>query len=182
MRIRGFTVIELLVGITIFAILMLLALPTMQDFIHNTRIRNTADSIANGVRLAQVEAIRRNQPVEFILDADGWRVNDPNPGPFTGTVQSENFSDAKNQLTIAAQPPGALRLAFNAIGQYLNAPDPDISPLAAPDPIAFINITTAAIASPKDLRVVATGPVGIRVCDPDFTNLLDPKTGSIACP
>ena len=95
MRARGFTLIELLIGMAILSILMLLALPTFQTFMANTRIRNTADSLANGIRLAQVEAIRRNRLVELIVDpAVGWTVNDPDLNPaIGGPVHSEPFSE-----------------------------------------------------------------------------------------
>lgn len=184
MRPRGFTLVELLIGMVILAILMLLALPTFSQFMGNTRIRNTADSLANGIRLAQVEAIKRNRPVEFIVDpALGWTVNDPDP-TVGGLIQSETLSDTAGTVTIDTNPPGALRLVYDGIGQYRRPPDPAVAPLVFPDPITFINVTSAALATPKDLRVVADPAlgVGVRVCDPDFTVLADPKTGSIACP
>lgn len=184
MRARGFTLVELLIGMVILAILMLLALPTFSEFMTNARIRNTADSLANGIRHAQVEAIKRNRPVEFVVDpAVGWTINDPDL-LVGGLVQTENFSDTSGNVTVDTNPPGALRLVYSGIGQYLRAPDPDVAPLALPDPITFINVTSPALAAPKNLRVVADPAlgVGVRVCDPDFTNLGDPKTGSIACP
>lgn len=184
MRTRGFTLVELLIGLVILAILMLLALPTFSEFMANARIRNTADSLANGIRYAQVEAIKRNRPVEFIVDpALGWRINDPDP-LVGGPVQAENFSDTNGVVTVVTNPAGATRIVYSAIGQYQRAPDPDVAPLALPDPIDLINVTSGVLATPKNLRVIADPAlgVGVRVCDPDFTNLADAKTGAIACP
>jgi type IV fimbrial biogenesis protein FimT len=183
MRPRGFTLIELLIGVVIVAILMLLAVPTFNEFMANARIRNTADSLANGIRHAQVEAIKRNRPIEFIVDpAVGWRINDPDP-VLGGPVQSDVFSDTNSTITVGTMPAGTARLVFSGIGQYLLAGEPGVAPLVAPDPITHIEVTSAALANTKNLRVEvdpARG-VGIRVCDPDFLNPADPKTGSIAC-
>jgi type IV fimbrial biogenesis protein FimT len=180
MRPRGFTLVELMIGVVIVAILMLVALPTFSEFMGNTRIRNTADSLANGIRQAQVEAIRRNRPIEFIVNpAVGWRINDPDP-LVGGLVHAEPFSEASGQVVVNPQPPGAVRLVYDAIGQYRRVPD---GGLAAPDPIVRIDITNTALASPHDLRVVADPALGtgVRVCDPSpsFTMAAHPE---IACP
>lgn len=63
----GFTLIELMVTITILGILVMLALPSYSQWISNTQVRNQAESIQNGLRVAQREAAARNGSVSFIL-------------------------------------------------------------------------------------------------------------------
>lgn len=63
----GFTLIELMVTITILGILVMLALPSYGLWISNTQVRNQAESIQNGLRVAQREAAARNGSVSFIL-------------------------------------------------------------------------------------------------------------------
>ncbi len=184
MKARGFTLVELLIGVVIVAILLMLALPTFQEWMVNSRIRNTATSIANGMRLAQVEAIKRTRPVELtITPATGWRVVDADPD-LGGTLHEETWSDAGGQVTVQTAPAGSTRIVFDGLGRYMAVVDPPLAPIVAPDPIDVINLTSGTLANPKNLRVVADPAlgVGIRVCDPDFTNLADAKTGSIACP
>ena len=184
MKSRGFTLVELMIGVVIVAILLLLALPTFQEWMTNSRIRNTASSIANGMRLAQVEAIKRNRPVEFTLvPATGWSVVDAD-ADLGGTLHQETWSDTGGQVTVQAGPAGATRVVFDGLGRYMTVVDPPLAPIVAPNPIDVINLTSATVAGAKNLRVVADPAlgVGIRVCDPDFTNLADAKTGSIACP
>ena len=180
MRTRGFTLVELLIGMVILAILLLLALPTFSSFMGNTRIRNTADSMMNGVRLAQVEAIKRNRIVEFEVDpAVGWVVRDPAPAPLGGDIHQEVFSEANASITINPLPAGSLMLTFDGIGQFL-----PVNPSDASIPINRIEVQSTTIPNPNNLEVIAN-PIlgaGMRVCDPDFNNLSDPKTGSIACP
>lgn len=60
---RGFTLIELLVTISIIGIMAALAFPSMVNFINSTRIVNRSEQIANLMRFAKTEAIRRNAPV-----------------------------------------------------------------------------------------------------------------------
>src|SRR5688572_6449949 len=120
MRARGFTMIELLVTMTVAAILLMLALPSYTEFMRNTRIRGTADSIAGGMRLAQTEAIRMNQNIEFIVDpATGWTIRDPIT---PRDVHTEAFTEGGGQLDVDPSPPGATTLTYSPLGQ-LQLPD-----------------------------------------------------------
>lgn len=64
---NGFTLIELMVTIAIVAILIVLGFPSYSQWMRNNRIRNTADSIQNGLRLARSEASQSGANVRFEL-------------------------------------------------------------------------------------------------------------------
>ncbi len=64
---HGFSLIELMVTIVIFAVLVLLGVPSYQEWILNSRIRNASESIQNGLRLARNEATQRDLDVRFEL-------------------------------------------------------------------------------------------------------------------
>jgi len=66
-RQRGFTLIEMAITMAIFGILLAAALPSISEWMDNTRIRNTAETLQNGIQIARNEAVRRNQPVSFYL-------------------------------------------------------------------------------------------------------------------
>jgi type IV fimbrial biogenesis protein FimT len=170
---RGFTLVELMIGLAMIAILMLLALPSYNEFMGNSRIRNTADSLVNGLRQAQVEAVRRNRSIEFILDpANGWRLFDPTDN---ATLHTEPFSDANGQIVVDPNPPGTTKLTYTGLGQYV----PGANPSDATPVMTSIRITHASLASPHDLRVTADPAwgAGVRVCDKRFAT-----TDPVGCP
>lgn len=93
-RRAGVTLIELIVVIAVFAMLMLLAVPTFGNWIQNIRLRATADGVLAGLQAAKSEAVGRNARVRFQLTttadngcaisaaASSWVINlDPNDNP-----------------------------------------------------------------------------------------------------
>ena len=70
-RRHGFTLVELMVTISLLAILLALAAPSFSTWIRNAQVRTVSDSLQNGIRLAQAEAIRRHRQVVFFLDQSG---------------------------------------------------------------------------------------------------------------
>lgn len=162
MHARGFTLVELLIGMAILAIAMLFALPTYQQFMGNTRIRNTADSIAQGIKLAQVEAIKRNQNVTFEVDpAVGWTIRNL----AAAAVHVEPFSETAGTILVDPRPAGAVKLTYSGIGQYIPTNNPDDGSAV----ITSVRVTSSTLTSPHDLRVT-TDPAwgGVRVCDKRF--------------
>ena len=63
----GFSLLELMVVLTLVGILALLATPSMAEWMKNQRIRGTAEALLNGLQTAREEAIRRNRPASFWL-------------------------------------------------------------------------------------------------------------------
>jgi type IV fimbrial biogenesis protein FimT len=75
---KGFSLIEILVALAIFAILLSLALPNFSEWIRNIRLRSQAEAVLGGLQLARAEAMRRNRFVRFQLvtaAADGTLDN-----------------------------------------------------------------------------------------------------------
>lgn len=171
MRARGFTLVELLIAMVIAAILLLLVMPTYSEFMRNTRIRNTADSLANGIRLAQTEAIRRNQNVEFIVDpATGWSIRDPIA---PAILQNEPFSDSAGQIVVDPSVPPAVKLTYSPLGQLILPTNPD----DGSDTMTSLAISHA-VAPSRALRVITEFyGASARVCDNDPT-----VNASLRCP
>lgn len=66
-RARGFSLMEILITLTLLGILLGLAAPAFGEWVRNSQVRTVADALQNGVRLAQAEAVRRNRQVIFFL-------------------------------------------------------------------------------------------------------------------
>jgi type IV fimbrial biogenesis protein FimT len=182
MRRRGFTVVELMVTIALFALLVGLAMPAFTTWVRNTQVRTVSDALQNGLRLAQAEAIRRHRQVVFYRTgaatctaatnaaANGafWVVRTVPlvAGDAVEAVQCGHLGDVAQGVTIA----GATALCFNSGGRQVANADPGIGgaecALDATGISAFDVTTTNA---DRPLRVLVTLAGGVRLCDPAKT-------------
>lgn len=64
---RGFSLIELMVTVSIIGILLALGAPRFAQYLRNVKLRTAAEAFMTGVQLARSEAVRINAPVEFLL-------------------------------------------------------------------------------------------------------------------
>ena len=71
----GFTLLELVVTITVFGLLVAAAAPSFVTWIANSRVRAVTENLQNGLKLAQSEAIRNNRVVVFALTDDAPSVS-----------------------------------------------------------------------------------------------------------
>jgi len=72
---HGVSLIEMMVAVAILAILVMLGIPSYQQWTLNTRIRTVTESIQNGLRLARNEASQQARYVRFQLNsATSWQV------------------------------------------------------------------------------------------------------------
>ena len=67
---RGFTLVELMVVITIIGILMLIGVPEFRTWQANAQIRSVAEALQNDLRQTRAEAVRRNRQVALVLTDD----------------------------------------------------------------------------------------------------------------
>lgn len=62
---RGFTLIELMVTVTVAAILISVAIPFFRDIIISSRLNTISLEIADALALARSESIKRNRTITF---------------------------------------------------------------------------------------------------------------------
>jgi type IV fimbrial biogenesis protein FimT len=167
---RGFTLIELLVGLAIFGILIVSALPSYTAWIQNTKIRNAAESVQNGLQLARSEAVMRNTNVQFVFGTNsGWSVSVVTPPEPLQTRAAEQGSAG---VTIATTPTGTT-LTFNSLGRVTANADSS----ASFGQVDFtVPPTTPSAALARPLRVTISPAGRVRMCDPGITDATDTRT------
>jgi type IV fimbrial biogenesis protein FimT len=67
---RGFTLIELMVGLVVLAVLMGIAAPAMTSFVANQRLSGQSNDLMSDLTFARSEAIRRGAAVTVCKTAD----------------------------------------------------------------------------------------------------------------
>lgn len=167
----GFSLIELMIAIAILSLVMIIAIPSYQQWIANSRIRNAAESIQNGLQKARAMAVTNNAPVRFILGANSaWTV-----GCVTTTatcpavIEDHKASDgASTTTTITKNPVAATTLTYTNLGSR----SANTGELLRVD----IDSSTLASADSRDLRVVIGTGGSVRMCDPNL-----PSTDLRAC-
>jgi type IV fimbrial biogenesis protein FimT len=91
-RIRGFTLVELMVTLSIAAVLLAVGVPPFSRLIANNRMATQTNELVGALNLARAEAVRRGQPVSIRASADainfgaGWQV-------FSGTATAGDAPD-----------------------------------------------------------------------------------------
>lgn len=169
---RGFTLIELMVGIAIAALLLLLGIPSFTTFMRNSEIRSTSESLLTGLRAATAEAANRNRRVTFELTSvtsPDWRFWVLDEDDVTQkTLQSYNGKEAGPNSKITVTPAGQTSVAFNSLGRV------EIDPLNPNNHIRQIDIDSVVSGEARPLRIIvddpnppAGRPRGLRLCDPD---------------
>jgi len=68
---RGMTMIELMIATFVFAILVMIAVPSFQNASLGSRLAAAANNLLASVQLARSEAIKRNQTVTLCASSDG---------------------------------------------------------------------------------------------------------------
>lgn len=120
-RIRGFTLIELMVTIAMVAILMALAAPSFSEATLGSKLAANANRLSASATLARSEAIKRNSTITMCVSTDGltcagsggweqgWIV-------LTGTTVLHYEQAAPAGLTITDTTATAVSLSFPSTG------------------------------------------------------------------
>lgn len=187
---RGFTLIELVVTIAVFALLLLAALPSLGTWTDNTRIRNVSGSLLDGLQLARAEAIRRNQNISFWLvsldnpallsndcvlssSSGSWVVSvnspighcadEPSIDSSPMLVTGRPVGDAGGKVSVTAVQSAGSSTAANSV--TFNGFGRIVNTTSA---IGRIDITgTTSGRTYRNLRLIVSPAGQVRMCDPD---------------
>ena len=193
------SLIELMIGLAIMALLMMIGLPNMATWLSNAQIRTAGETMLAGLTLARTEAVRRNQIVRFqmvsnltsgcVISTSGadWVVSmddatgacdaaasDPAPtDPPPRIIQKRSGSEGTTRAVLAATTAGTVH--FNGLGRVTS-------------PGGAANMTQLAISNPSGgtcehvdggnmrcLRINISVGGDARMCDPAVADATDPR-------
>jgi type IV fimbrial biogenesis protein FimT len=189
-RSRGFTLIELMVGLALLAFVLMLGVPAFGSFLQNQKLRDAGTSTLATIQFARAEAIRLNSNVEFLMtdtepDIGNFsalaesttgrnflvRGNVYNPG--TGTMDlkmlegkgaQEGSGTTAGATTGVALAATSGRVVFTPLGG---------TTLAADETIQITNPSggtcKASGGTMRCLNIVVTRGGQVRLCDPSVT-------------
>lgn len=113
----GFSMLELVVSITVMLILTALAIPSLMRSMRSYQLNSAAASVSDMLKFTRFEAVRRNTQINFLMQANG-------PGWFVGTDSNNNgvLDPTEKQQSVAgfptllpagtAPPPNAIQAAL----------------------------------------------------------------------
>jgi len=183
--------IEMAVTLTIFAILVLLGVPSMTTWIRNNKVRTVSDSLQTGLRLAQAESLRRSRQVVFALTNSTAPTTIPLPAVVDGTswaiytvpsmtdgsevptfIQSGVLSNASTNVQVGSN--GTAAVCFNSMGRLTSNSSANVTlvtggancvqPTVGAPPVQIFNINTPGADRPLQVNLGLGGQV--HMCDP----------------
>ena len=188
--------IELAIAMAIFGFLMAAALPSIGVWMDNTRIRNVAESIQNGLQAARAEAVRRNQSISFYLvslpneqvmsdscelsgSSGSWVISVSEPNGHCATapsttqapmiVTTRTVGDAGAKVLVSAvrdDGNAGTTVTFNGFGRIANIGES----------ISKVDVTGLTSDTEYRYLSIRISPTGmVRMCDPRVTVDNDPR-------
>lgn len=184
---RGFTIIEVLVTLTVLSLVLMLGLPNISAWLQNTQIRTGAEALLSGLQLARTEALRRNRQVRFnivdTLDAScnliatggNWVVSMADPTGKCSVTPSETVDpfilqkrggqEGTQNVAISAS---ASTVFFNGLGSASGSLQVTVT-----NPTG--GACQAAAGPMRCLQVNVSSSGAVRMCDPAVSDATDPR-------
>jgi type IV fimbrial biogenesis protein FimT len=125
----AFTLVEVLVVVSLIAILATIGVPSFREMIKNNRVTGQNNELIALVHFAKSEAIRRSTNVDVVLltTAEGWEGGVPDPD---GDADVDGCPEgllrcALNRRVFLDIPSDPLTLTFNSRGYLANLTSPN---------------------------------------------------------
>lgn len=113
---RGFTLVELMVGLLLMSVLAGIGVPMFRSFILDQRLRATSTDLRVALVSARSESVKRNRTVELKPSDDGWGAGWTIPNPVAGRPDILNQKQM-GDISIA----GPAEVEFTPMGRTLAA-------------------------------------------------------------
>src|SRR5882762_1129222 len=163
---RGFTLIEIMISLTVLGILLMVALPSFGTWLQNQQLRAASEATLNGLQVARAAAIRRNVLVQFVSGpGTGWSATEVGTGL---GVESRAHEEGSPNAVLIVTPAGATTVTFTPLGSVVANADLSLT-------VTQFDVRNPAGGSCQPggpmrcLRVAISGGGSLRMCDPTST-------------
>jgi type IV fimbrial biogenesis protein FimT len=153
-----------MIAVVMIGVVLAFAVPSYHQWIENSKVRNAAESILNGIQKARAEAVLKNARVQFTLVGanSAWTVgcvaataNCP------ATIEQRAMGDGS--ATSVTVNPAGVNIIFSNLGLRVSG-------------LTQVDVDTTALSATdsRNLTIQVTTNGAARLCDPAFS-LPDPK-------
>jgi len=189
---RGFSLVEVMVVITLMVILVMLAMPSLGIYTENSKIRSVADAFASSAQKARTEAIRTNQAVQLVLTTDSPVAANVGTANLSSTAGSwivrsvsddatpvYTFIEGKDVREGSARSDASTSVNVSGVSNSVATPaitfnSAGSTSLGARWLVDFTS-SSAACTPVRCLRVIITSSGQIKMCEPAATAANDTR-------
>jgi type IV fimbrial biogenesis protein FimT len=184
-QIKGFTLIELMIGLALGAIILTLAVPSFSTAMKNNKVLSTTNELITDINFARGEAVKRGQPVVLCRSASpantsptcsgtantwttGWLV-------FVDTNGDDSYDSATDTLVRIGNPVDeSLTVKTNATANQNVTYNPDGTTKSGGNTAVFAVCDDRGESEGRQVQVNATGRP--RLVAPVATSCATPTT------
>jgi type IV fimbrial biogenesis protein FimT len=195
---RGFSLIEMMIGLALLGILLSMAAPSFGLFLRNTQIKNAAETTLAGITLARAEAVRRNTSVRFSFVSDltnscvlstastTWVVSLADPTSYCAVepadqadaapatagdpkIVQKKAGDEGTGGSVLLTTTGGVSVVFNGLGRVTGGGMTTLDFASAGGTCEHLG------GSMRCLRILVTTGGQSKLCDPKVTAATDPR-------
>lgn len=151
-RQHGFTLVELMVTITVMGVVLAIGVPSFRDFIASQRVKTVVSEFNSALFIARSEAIKRNAPVVITSAGSGWQGGWTIKAGAIDLVTQQTIPDLAVTLVATHDNSAVTTITFAGNGRLL------------PAPVEKLKFQASGTSSSKCLHVDQTGVPGAVAC------------------
>ncbi|MBV6815250.1 Tfp pilus assembly protein FimT/FimU [Xanthomonas campestris pv. passiflorae] len=163
LRARGFTLVELLVTISVVAVLAVIALPSFQGVIRSNQAATTANELVASLSLARSEAIRSTRGGGICPSSDGLICSGQWSDGWISWADANGNGSYDSGETVLRYTKVNSKMTVNAPGVGVIAFDSRARRVASADQVLTLRPTQCPSGQPvvRTLTVTSTGNVRV---------------------